>query len=281
MSAESDSPDARDENEHEFQGVQTRLCETLVDKVGETSSQSAEFETSMQALLEGIRQAPSGEDIEQLRGELVDNALAMIHGNRSFARALDTTQDYLHVLETNSQQLSDELSRVRLLSLTDELTGLPNRRAFLRRMEDEVGRVQRYGFPLSLAVIDIDHFKEVNDRYGHSAGDDALKTYAREILSMFRHHDLVARYGGEEFVVLLPNTDEEGATRALHKVQRRAAQTTYQSNGDRAAVPMFSAGVAIYKTGETPSALIERADNALYEAKRLGRNRIEIDSSSQ
>jgi len=174
---------------------------------------------------------------------------------------------------------SDELTRVRLLSLTDELTGLPNRRAFLRRIEDEVARVQRYGFPLSLALIDLDHFKQINDKYGHAGGDEVLQIYSKNILSIFRHHDLVARYGGEEFAVLLPNTDAEGSLRALSKVKSRASETRWQANGGMVTVPSFSAGVSLYKPGETASAFIERADKALYGAKQLGRNRVEMDVS--
>jgi diguanylate cyclase (GGDEF)-like protein len=166
---------------------------------------------------------------------------------------------------------------VRLLSLTDELTSLPNRRAFMRRLEDEVARVQRYGFPMSFVLIDLDHFKDVNDEYGHAAGDEVLRVYSKNILSIFRHHDMVARYGGEEFAVLLPNTDADGAVRALNKVKKRAAETRWQTNGVMAHVPTFSAGVSLYKPGESTSAFIERADKALYRAKRLGRDRIELD----
>jgi diguanylate cyclase (GGDEF)-like protein len=141
--------------------------------------------------------------------------------------------------------------------------------------------VQRYGFPLSFVLIDLDHFKAVNDDYGHAAGDEVLRVYSKNILSIFRHHDMVARYGGEEFAVLLPNTDSDGTVRALNKVRRRANETRWQSNGTVADVPTFSAGVSLYKPGESVSAFIERADKALYRAKRLGRNRVELDMTYQ
>ena len=137
--------------------------------------------------------------------------------------------------------------------------------------------MQRYGFPLSFVLIDLDHFKSVNDEHGHGAGDEVLRVYSKNILSIFRHHDMVARYGGEEFAVLLPNTDSDGTIRALNKVRRRAAETRWQTNGAAYTVPTFSAGVSLYKPGESVSAFIERADKALYRAKRLGRNRIELD----
>jgi len=137
--------------------------------------------------------------------------------------------------------------------------------------------VQRYGFPMSFALMDLDHFKEINDEFGHAAGDEVLRVYSKNILSVFRHHDMVARYGGEEFAVLLPNTDADGAIRALNKVKRRAAETRWQCNGTVARVPSFSAGVSLFKPGESANAFIERADKALYRAKRLGRDRIELD----
>jgi diguanylate cyclase (GGDEF)-like protein len=198
-------------------------------------------------------------------------------GHNELADKLDSTHHYLQLIESDSRQLTDELTRVRMLSLTDELTGLPNRRAFMRRMEDEVARVQRYGFPLSFALIDLDHFKSINDEFGHAAGDEVLRVYSKNIMSVFRHHDMVARYGGEEFAVLLPNTDADGAIRALNKVRRRAAETRWQANGTVSQVPSFSAGVSLFKPGESASAFIERADKALYRAKRLGRDRIELD----
>ena len=179
-------------------------------------------------------------------------------------------------MEADSRQLNDELTRVHLLSLTDELTELPNRRAFMRRLEDEVGRVQRYGSPLPVVLIDIDHFKTINDKYGHNSGDSVLTTYAKQVLSIFRHHDLVARYGGEEFAIVLPNTDQEGAIRALAKVQRKASECTFTHEGQTTPLPTFSAGIALHIEGESPTDVIKRADRALYEAKRLGRNRIEL-----
>src|SRR3569623_994652 len=168
-------------------------------------------------------------------------------------------------------------TRIHLLSLTDDLTSLPNRRAFLRRLQDEVSRVQRYGNPLSLALIDLDGFKSVIDKLGYAAGDEVLRVVANEILSIFRHHDLVARYGGEEFAVLLPNTHVEGALRALRKVQKRAQESSVQYQGSTIPLPTFSAGRTLYRPGESPEAFIQRADHTLYRAKRLGRNRIESD----
>ena len=258
-----------------------QLQATLGQQVLETISQNEEFGIILEVVLAELRQAEDVSEIEDSRWTLIREVEKLMTGHNELADKLDSTHHYLQLFETDSRELSDELTRVRLLSLTDELTDLPNRRAFMRRLEDEVARVQRYGFPLSFVLIDLDHFKSVNDEYGHSAGDEVLRVYSKNILSIFRHHDMVARYGGEEFAVLLPNTDSDGTVRALNKVRRRANETRWQTNGCASDVPTFSAGVSLYKPGESSSAFIERADKALYRAKRLGRNRIELDMTYQ
>lgn len=254
-----------------------KLQATLGQRVLETITQNEEFGVILEVVLTELRQAEDLTEIENMRWTLIREVEKLMKGHNELADKLDSTHHYLQIIETDSRELTDELTRVRLLSLTDELTSLPNRRAFMRRLEDEVARVQRYGFPLSFILMDLDHFKAVNDELGHAAGDEVLRVYSKNILSIFRHHDMVARYGGEEFAVLLPNTDSDGAVRALNKVRRRANETRWQVNGTVSKVPTFSAGVSLYKPGESASAFIERADKALYRAKRLGRNRIELD----
>jgi diguanylate cyclase len=254
-----------------------KVQSSLGQQVMETISQNEEFGVILDVVLAELRQGVEVAGIENARWTLIREVEKLMKGHNELADKLDSTHHYLQLVESDSRELTDELSRVRMLSLTDELTGLANRRAFMRRLEDEVARVQRYGFPLSFALMDLDHFKGVNDEFGHAAGDEVLRVYAKNILSVFRHHDMVARYGGEEFAVLLPNTDADGAIRALNKVRRRAGETRWQSNGAVSQVPTFSAGVSLFKPGESASAFIERADKALYRAKRLGRDRIELD----
>jgi diguanylate cyclase (GGDEF)-like protein len=254
-----------------------KLQATLADQVLDTISRNEQFGIILEMVLSELNDVEDVSELENFRWTMIREVEKMLSGHNELADKLDSTHHYLQLFETDSRELSDELTRVRLLSLTDELTDLPNRRAFMRRLEDEVARVQRYGFPLSFVLIDLDHFKVVNDEYGHAAGDEVLRVYSKNILSIFRHHDMVARYGGEEFAVLLPNTDSDGTVRALNKVRRRANETRWQTNGKVADVPTFSAGVSLYKPGESASAFIERADKALYRAKRLGRNRVELD----
>ena len=249
---------------------------SLARHVEEAIAQNQQFGVLLGVELEALRNAETVQDVDARRTTLVGEIESLIYKHATLSEKFSNASKYLTMIETDNQQLTDELDRVRLLSLTDELTTLPNRRAFMRRLEDEVGRVKRYGYPISLTLIDLDLFKEVNDRYGHAGGDAVLKSYAEEVLTIFRHHDMVARYGGEEFAVILPNTDKEGALSALRKVQEGVSQILCVLNDDTISMPTFSAGLAQYIDGETPGQFIERADDALYLAKNRGRNRIEL-----
>lgn len=254
-----------------------RLQDMLALKVREAISQNKEFGDLLQIERGALQQADSLEEVANLRHIVLGGIDELLKGQSVLADNLTSTSEYLRLIESDSDRLRAELHKVRLLSMTDEFTGLPNRRAFMRRLEDEVGRAQRYGTPLALAIMDLDGFKQVNDTFGHMAGDRILRCYADQILSTFRHHDMVARYGGEEFAVLLPNTVLEGAGRALSKVQAKAAQFICEHEGTELPLPTFSAGLTLYHAGEPMTVLLERADRALYRAKRLGRNRIEVD----
>lgn len=256
----------------EFSQIRT----TLSRHVDEAIAQNQEFGVLLGVELDALREAERIQDVEKRRVTLINEVNKFVKKHRLLTDKFDSANKYLSLVESSNQHLNDELDRVRLLSLTDELTGLPNRRAFLRRMEDEVGRVKRYGVPVSMTIIDLDGFKAINDLRGHGGGDAVLRGYAEQILSTFRHHDMVARYGGEEFAVILPNTTHVGALRALQKVQSRVSEVVCTYNGEHFPMPTFSAGLAEYSQGESLGDFVERADAALYRAKRLGRNRVEL-----
>ena len=172
-------------------------------------------------------------------------------------------------------KLGDTLGQLRQLATTDQLTGLLNRREFDRLLVEEVERTRRFERPLALVLIDLDHFKSINDRHGHPAGDTVLRTVATRITETVRSLDRVARIGGEEFAVLLMETSVEEAMAAaqrLIEVMRGAPMAV----SDEVRLPVtISAGVAVAPThAKESAALIEAADKALYTAKRNGRNRV-------
>ncbi|MCX7625637.1 MAG: diguanylate cyclase [Candidatus Sumerlaeaceae bacterium] len=160
------------------------------------------------------------------------------------------------------------------LALFDPLTGVYNRRAFEARLEDEMRRCRRSQRPLSLVFFDLDHFKIVNDRYGHVVGDDVLRWFAQKLQGLVRSFDVVARYGGEEFCVILPETSGEQAHRAAERIREVVASEPYTAN-DLVLNVTVSGGVAeSHDQKDLAANLIQHADEALYEAKRLGRNRV-------
>lgn len=249
----------------------------LADKVGATMRQQETFSEKLESVLEHLEYPDKNKKTEHLRNSLMHEIETILGEQSSLTQMMHDTQSFLQLIGSNIRKLSEELDQVRVLSLTDELTQLPNRRAFLRRIKDEMDRAQRDKTFLTVAVIDLDYFKNINDKYGHAVGDEMLRVYSRDILSIFRRYDMVARYGGEEFAVLLPNTDKEGAERAFNKVHSKAVETFIINNNEAMNVPTFSAGLAIFHPGETLESLIERADKALYKAKQNGRNRIVFD----
>jgi diguanylate cyclase (GGDEF)-like protein len=254
-----------------------KLQQTLDKTVTDAITQNREFGALLQIELRALQQANGDKEVEQLRQILVGGLEELIQGQNSLEAKLHKTGGYLRLIKADSERLHEELNKVRLLSLTDEFTGLPNRRAFMRRLKDEISRSQRYGASLAHAIIDLDEFKAINDIHGHATGDAILRCYATDVLTVLRHHDLVARYGGEEFAILMPNTTREGAVAAIEKVRSRALQVVCEFQGRDFKLPTFSTGIALYVVGESHTDLIDRADRALYRAKRLGRNRIELE----
>jgi diguanylate cyclase (GGDEF)-like protein len=162
------------------------------------------------------------------------------------------------------------------LSTSDFLTGLHNRGYFDERVREEVVRARRHRHPLAVAMVDVDRFKNFNDTYGHSAGDVALQSIARELRENLRTTDVVARYGGEELVVILPETGAEAAVRKLEQIREAVAEMTLElPRRTLRGVLTFSAGVAAMPDdGDEVNALIARADARLFAAKQAGRNRV-------
>lgn len=193
----------------------------------------------------------------------------LIHARAELKRRLDAAGEYMRAVEVDRQRLNTELEQARRQGVADVLTGLPKRDMFVRALEAEVGRVTRYGFPLAVALIDINDFGSFNARYGREAGDAVLRSYTRDILSRFRTYDLVSRYGDDEFIVMFPNTPQDGAERALEKARRLTAESCVNLRSSTAiALPGFSSALTVYMPGEKVPALLERTHAALEQIKR-------------
>ena len=170
-------------------------------------------------------------------------------------------------------ELQDMQKRLQSLASHDELTGLHNRRYILERIEEKLPEIRRHQLNFCLMMMDVDHFKSVNDEFGHVAGDDVLRTTGHILTRELRQGDIVARYGGEEFLMLLPMTELSSAEMLVERLRSTIEKQTYTFEGKRVSITA-SFGITQYAQQDTADRMIDRADKALYQAKLAGRNRV-------
>ena len=178
-------------------------------------------------------------------------------------------EDLIHRYVEVSKNFQEKIEEITILSETDYLTKIYNRRKFVELLESETARYKRNSKPFSVVMFDIDHFKKINDKYGHNIGDVILEKVAFETKQLLREYDYAARWGGEEFIVLLPETDVEQAYYAAERIRDMITKLIFEGFSVSA-----SFGVAEYKNGENIDYLIKRADDKMYMAKAGGRNRV-------
>lgn len=200
---------------------------------------------------------------------LVGEPVASLAQLEAVMAELQKTKRILTIKETELQAVIAQADEV---SHTDALTFLPNRRQIIRDLQNEVLFSDRYGTPLSVSMLDIDHFKQINDTYGHSVGDDVLRNLGSELRNHIRYPDTIARYGGEEFLIVLPHSTLKAASEQAERLCRHVRSLLIKSGEQEIAVTV-SIGLAQYKIHQEDwEALLNRADAALYQAKNGGRD---------
>lgn len=232
-----------------------------------------------------IRKISDGNmDVEQIhvghrKDEIgtLSQAFNLMHS--TILRQLKELEAHRNMLEQEVKDRTKELElankKLDLISRTDELTGLPNRRDMNETIANEIGRSQRTHKPFSFIFIDIDHFKSINDTYGHACGDVVLKSVAQTVRSLLRKYDVFARYGGEEFLTLLPETDLEGAAVVAERFRKKIERMTVHY-GDYSINVTVTLGVAKFDERLGADRSIQQADKALYQGKEGGRNQVVI-----
>ncbi len=258
--------DSGDANHGSQSMVQASLAaERLKSVTDELSTSAHEHRSQLARATELLTSGTSRSDGEL--AEVVVNVIGdIVRANQSLQSQLETAEERL---EEQAVEIEAHISR----SLTDPLTGLPNRRAFNERLEERMSAWNRRQEPFSLLMLDVDYFKKLNDEHGHLAGDQVLSVVGRTIRAAVRREDAVARYGGEEFAVLLPNTTIEQAAIVAEKIRQTVASAVVDHNDQKFAVTI-SGGLATIAPGDASHSLIHHADVALYAAKEAGRNRV-------
>ncbi len=250
-----------------------QMAETFVSRLVDITESTDDYHKKIethQETLSGI------EDIDELNGVLQN----VLEDTRSIGLTVQRTREEfnesqakINSAEEKIQELTSVLEYINEVANEDYLTGTLNRRGMDEALDREFSRADRHNTDLCIAMMDIDHFKKLNDTLGHNTGDEALAHFAKVIKDVKRTTDVLARYGGEEFIIILPNTEQADGIKVIERVQRELTKQFFMHSDERVVIT-FSAGVAQRLEDETPDGIIPRADAALYQAKSSGRNRV-------
>lgn len=252
-----------------FQQEVQKLVSKLLAKLDGMAQKTQSFSGTLEKYNSVLQEDPDINTITGLITNLIDETGSVLEENQSMGSMLDSMNEEVDSLKDNLQELSAE-------AMTDRLTGIPNRRAFDKKMDDLLETYEDEEEIFSILLMDIDHFKKFNDTFGHAVGDKILTYVASILKGAIKGDDMVARYGGEEFVILLPETPYAGALAVGENVREKVASKHLVENiGDEKkdyGHVTISIGAAVIRSGDSIAALIERADKAMYQAKEKGRN---------
>jgi diguanylate cyclase len=245
----------------------TSVLGSFVSLAGRTTQANSSLQTHIQKL-EAVSEP----------AEVLEIASDIIRETNSFIDATQTFEESLRETTKEIDQLKSELDKARQQAFNDALTGLMNRRGFDNALQETINESIENGSMMCLLLIDIDHFKKVNDTHGHLVGDKVLRGLSRLLVNQMRGNDFLSRYGGEEFAVILPNTPITGAFTVAENLRHSAEKLklTNIKTGHRLTEITISTGVACYHRGEKIEDFINRCDKALYRAKHQGRNKTVI-----
>jgi diguanylate cyclase len=263
--------------------IRTRIEETntairnmmavFIERLGTVTVSTGEFSTRLAHYSESIRSGKNLTDLAEVLADLVKDTDSMQSDMSRTHTELDETRVKVAEYEAHVRELEVKLSAANELVREDALTRVLNRRGLEQQFVVEEARARRRGKPLAIAMLDLDDFKKLNDRLGHQAGDAALRRVVEVVRHSLRPTDSVARYGGEEFVVLLPEADAAAGAVAINRVLSDLAARPLQWDGSETSIT-FSAGIVTKGEDESLESVIARADGAMYEAKRAGKNRV-------
>ncbi|MCU1735485.1 MULTISPECIES: GGDEF domain-containing protein [unclassified Pseudomonas] len=285
-----------DSGQHEFEAYLQQLNERLESfqshlqeaSEGHADNQTAErdLNSQLREQVDGLQTSVQGAaDVDSLK-HILENRLEGLLGTmdehqserdkreQEMSTRLKGLAERVAHMEQEAQGYREHLEEQRQKALIDPLTGLPNRAAWSERLDLEVADWQEKGGHLLMAILDLDHFKRINDNYGHLAGDKVLKIVANELRKRLRTRDFIARFGGEEFVLLVPQTGIAGGLQLAESLRAAVEACPFHFKGERVTITL-SVGITAFRSGERSDVVLKRADEALYRAKHQGRNRVE------
>jgi diguanylate cyclase len=249
------------------------LLDRFISRLAQMTDTTDDFHSKISKHSEKLKNTSNVEELGGIIGALMeDTSLMQLDLTRSRDELL-SAREQVEAAEQRITELENALEAASAKVKEDQLTGAYNRRGLAEHFQREISRAERTNSDLSVALIDVDNFKQLNDRYGHLTGDDALKYLVDVIKHNLRPADIVARFGGEEFVLLMPDTPVDEAIETVQRLQRELTRTFFLANNDRLVIT-FSAGIAKWHLGEQDIEVIERADQAMYQAKISGKNRV-------
>ena len=250
------------------QSASREMTDQLREHVGglQSSVQEASDLTSLKSVLESR--------LEGLLGAMDEHQKERDEREQEVASRLQSLAGRVATMEQEALGFRANLEEQRQKALIDTLTGLPNRAAWNERLDHEIEQLDKHKSSLLLGILDLDHFKRINDGYGHLAGDKVLKIVASQWAKRLRTEDFIARFGGEEFVVLLRHTQMAEGLALLERLRVAVEQSPFHFKGEPVTITV-SMGVTLFRPGERSDVVLKRADQALYKAKNEGRNRIE------
>lgn len=249
------------------------LLDRFISRLAQMTDTTDDFHSKISKHSEKLKNTSNVEELGGIIGALMeDTSLMQLDLTRSRDELL-SAREQVEAAEQRISELENALEAASAKVKEDQLTGAYNRRGLAEHFQREISRAERTNSDLSIALIDVDNFKQLNDRYGHLTGDDALKYLVDVIKHNLRPADIVARFGGEEFVLLMPDTPVDEAIDTVQRLQRELTRTFFLANNDRLVIT-FSAGIAKWHLGEQDIEVIERADQAMYQAKISGKNRV-------
>lgn len=237
----------------------------------EMAAEGGKFQDSLERESPKLEHCSNAGELQQIVGTLIADTRTMREANKQMNASLAE-----HIQQI--AELREQLDTSRAAAKTDALTGLQNRCSFDEQLELEIEAARNASLPLSLVMVDIDHFKNINDSLGHLFGDKVIKAVARAIVKQTRGQDIAARIGGEEYAVILPNTDFHGAQVVAENIRRSVEKIVLRKASEErpVATVTLSGGVAQLETEDCCESLMQRSDEALYIAKNGGRNRISL-----